>query len=302
MESAAACGVSIDKIYIPKRIRDYLQLHDSLRFMMKSQIFGQSFFVNQNSYFEALIFDRIKFNPAMSRIFFTHKSDVGISSYDYSKYLNLCEKIFTYNSNDKKLLISMGINSDRVETVYGAVNRKIFYPMKEISEINLVYKHPYVLIAGDCKERKNPNLMLEIILQMPTYNFIIHGRGWKKFIVGKLKRVPKNLDILNFKFENQAKLIREASSYLSLSKLEGGPYPTLEALASGTPVLVTDTGWNSEIVNARSGFVVPTYFSVADVINKLKICIEMKKETWNTDLLDSKYTWGELGRKIFYLD
>jgi len=298
-ESAGSLGIKLKVIFIPISHKDYLNVRLILTYIANKRSNKRIFFVNQNSYFKALVSKRLSFKPHLARVFFTHYSELDISKKEYAQFLNLTEKIFTINTRDKNFLVNIGIDESKIEVVYGAVDRKIFYPMANWKKAQLFLKNPYILIVGDCKERKNPVLLLEVIKGNPKKRFIIHGRGWSKFIYAKNGIIPENLEIIDFEFKNQPKLMREASVYMSLSRLEGGPYPTLEALASGTPVIVTDTGWNSEIVNDKCGIVVPVSVQVAEIAKSLDYCFELKKKIWNSDLLNGKFVWSELGKKLF---
>ena len=195
----------------------------------------------------------------------------------------------------------MGVNENKIEVVYGAVDRDIFFPKSEITSKTFKSEEaPYVLIAGHCKIRKNPDLIFQVINTMCDLNFIIHGEGWRKHLIDKKSNMPSNLKIFNFQMSKQPKLVRNASTYLTLSTLESGPYTTLEALASGTPVVATDTGWNSEFINYDNGVLVPINASIDEVTSAIRQTITMKKNVGTDDLLGGKYTWKELGQKLYF--
>ena len=94
--------------------------------------------------------------------------------------------------------------------------------------------------------------------------------------------------------------MQEASAYLSLSKLEGGPYTTIEALASGTPCVVTSTGWNPEIINKSNGILLPLEPTTAQIIAAIDQAILMKEKVRHLDLLEGKFSWEQLGRSIYF--
>jgi glycosyltransferase involved in cell wall biosynthesis len=98
---------------------------------------------------------------------------------------------------------------------------------------------------------------------------------------------------------NQPHLIRQASLYVSLALIEGGPYPVLEALASGTPVVATDTGFCAEFVNAANGILLPNSPELESVIPAIRQALNLKGMVWDQELLFGKWQWKDLGSVIF---
>jgi glycosyltransferase involved in cell wall biosynthesis len=263
---------------------------------------GNCLFINQSTYYQALTDDNVKFTPEKSYVFYTHKSDIRISESVQTKLLSRVKKIFVLNSKIKTELVASGIPEYKIVTVYGAVNRKVYYPTKKFTKNKSSVEDPYVLIIGDCKPRKNPKKLINVIRTMSDKKFIIHGRGWHEYFAQQSVGQLSNLKILQFRIENNPKLVREASVYLSLSKLEGGPFPTLESLASGTPVVATDTGWNREIIKSGSGVLLSYKYTISEVTAAINQAIKLKSKVKYLDLLNGQFTWAKLGKKLYGLD
>jgi glycosyltransferase involved in cell wall biosynthesis len=293
-ESALACSQPINLVFIPNRKQSYLRIKDLLKFFQNRKPQGNCLFVNQNTYFKVVKDSLIDIDPERVNVFYTHYSENDFTRIEQSRILSKCNKIFTYNSFDKIQLIELGISEKKIEVVYGGVNRGIYFP--QITKKT----EDYVLITGDCKERKCPSLVFEVISEMQNVNFIIHGRGWDSYC--KRFNIPKfaNLKIIDFNFKKNPELMRNASVYLSLSKLEGGPYTTVEAMASGTPVVVTSTGWNPEIVNNSNGILLPLEVNVSQVVSAIETTIRLKEKVRGFDLIEGKFSWEQLGRSIYF--
>ena len=58
--------------------------------------------------------------------------------------------------------------------------------------------------------------------------------------------------------------------FISLSETEGLPVSMMEAISFGVPIIGTDVGGCSEIVNNNTGFLIPKHFIQDDVINIIK--------------------------------
>jgi len=69
------------------------------------------------------------------------------------------------------------------------------------------------------------------------------------------------------------------SLFISLSAVEGIPVSMMEAISFGIPVLSTDVGGCSEIVNEKTGLLIPLNTSTKEVANLL---LEFKNSTKNT--------------------
>jgi len=300
-ESSSSVNVRVNLVFIPDRKRHFLRIKDMVNYLFNMRTKKQSLFVNQNSFFQSILQRKIHFNISLSEIFYSHYSDIQINRDIQAKYLAQCNKIYVYNSSDKQKLIADGVPESKIQVVYGAIDRQIYYPTPPADDLTLSEDLPYVLIIGDCKPRKNPELIIATIIKMTSINFVIHGRFWHKYFIASSIPVPSNLDIREFNLKNNPDLLRNASTYLSLSKLEGGPYTTLEALASGTPVVVTSTGWNPEIVNINNGILLPVDPPLDIVVSAINEMMIIKPKVISSDLLYGKYTWADLGHQLFNL-
>jgi glycosyltransferase involved in cell wall biosynthesis len=255
--------------------------------------------VNQTTFYFLLAKKYLNIKPSFCKVFYTHFQTGADSLTGNLQQLANCKEIFVPNKSAILWLRHQGISAKKLTLVHGGIDKKIFYPQQEIDSY---LKHrilDYILIVGDCKFRKNPWLVVEVISKMPQQNFIIHGRGWKEFILSELEIFPINLDVLDFNFDNQPRLIREASVFLTLSSLEGGPYPTLEALASGTPVVATPTGWNPEFITKKNGVLLPDNPLVPEVVNGILIAKKMKFKVYKYNLLNDKLSLEEFGHRIY---
>ena len=293
-ESALACSVQVSLVFIPSRKRNYLKIKDLIKFFQNRKPHGNCLFINQNTYFKVVKDSIIDIDPGRVNVFYTHYSESEFTKLEQSRILSKCNKIFTMNYSDKTQLIELGVSEKKIDVVYGGINREVYFPQITKKTEN------YVLITGDCKERKCPSLVFELISKMQNVNFIIHGRGWLEYYTRFNISKFTNLKIIDFNLENNPELMRNATVYLSLSKLEGGPYTTVEAMASGTPVVVTSTGWNPEIVNNSNGILLPLEANINQVIAAVEATMRLKEKVRGFDLIEGKFSWEQLGRSIYF--
>lgn len=226
------------------------------------------------------------------RCHFTHDTKENLVQSGLIEHLKKLKRVLVLNNSDRSMLIELGVEEKKVRAIYGAVDRKLFSPSEDFK------KREFVLVTGDCKSRKNPKKILDVIKSNPDVMFIICGRFWKSY-TKDLKVNNPNLMIRDFSMEENAYLMRAASAYMTLSLQEGGPFPVLEALASGTPVLSTPVGWVPEIIDSNNGRIVGQSDSIKEISHKLRECLDMKKIVSDRDLLKGKYTWQTLSKEFF---
>jgi glycosyltransferase involved in cell wall biosynthesis len=129
-------------------------------------------------------------------------------------------------------------------------------------------------------------------------HFVIHGRGWEEFFKNNK---PSNLDLLPFDKIRHPDLMRNASLSLSLSKNEGGPFPLLEALASGTPVVCSRTGFATEVVSNESGVVLSAEPTLKEIKSAMRKVIFLKQKVYNQNLLPPGHDWKSFAQTLYML-
>ena len=204
--------------------------------------------------------------------------------------LNSCERIVVQNSSVANFLGAVGVKLDLIHTFPGAIDRNVFFPIQEYQKT--------ILISGDFKDRKNPELIAKVVQANPDLDFVIHGRNLGIFDRYCLNTV-QNVQLLSWESSLQPALMRNASVCLVLSKHEGGPFSILEALSSGTPVVSTDVGFASDLLEKGTGYILPMNPDVLEVRLAIDKAIKLKSLTAGVDLLKGKFTWREYGEKLF---
>jgi len=249
---------------------------------------SKTLYMNHATYFKHKVSARSDI-----RVFLTHFDSDFLLSEEQIEKLKKVEVFLVQNSFVKNFLIAIGIEPSRIRVVCGAVSHEDFYPLNYVEKIK-----PQVLIVGDCKPRKNPKLIEETIRSNSQIEFVIHGKNWELF-TNLQKFPPKNLSIVPFNLAKQTELMRESSALLSLANNEGGPFPILESLASGTPVVATATGFAPDLINDENGVLLPVNPTMTEISDAINLCLRLKFESWNKDLTHGKYSWESLGKLLF---
>jgi len=295
-ESSAAIGIRPRIVWIPSKKRDLLNIKNIVSLLRFLSFSKSVLIVNQKLYLRLRKIPGIWYLAKLGKcvdIYFTHETEIS----ELARYCNAdgdLRSLITFNSEDSAKLKKYLSPRIQIKVSYGAVDRSTYKP-------NLHQEagsKKFVLIAGIMNQRKNPDVIKNIIESNPDIEFVIHGDNWNRLWADEGKSLS-HLQILEFELARHPNLIREASCLLSISNLEGGPYPTLESLASGTPVVASRTGWNPELVTSKNGVLLQAGFSGSDVRLAILAAFKIKSRFGETDLLPQEYNWERVGRSLF---
>ena len=82
--------------------------------------------------------------------------------------------------------------------------------------------------------------------------------------------------------------------FVNVSSSEGIPVSIMEAISFGIPVIATNVGGNSEIVNSQNGFLLSANPSVAEISDAMKRIISLNNENYKKLRNASRNKWEEL--------
>ncbi|MDD5147105.1 MAG: glycosyltransferase family 1 protein [Candidatus Daviesbacteria bacterium] len=233
---------------------------------------------------------------------------------NWSKFsVDNAQHIITISNASKKDIIGQyGVNKDSITVAYPGIDKDIFHPIKNKMTIQKTLKkyeikYPYIIFIGTLQPRKNLQRLME------AFSRVIHLEGenvrWNKahlrgelstddlklIIVGKttgkgkqgwmykdILQTPKNLGIEGkVKFlgfvptEDLAILLSEALAFVQPSLWEGFGIPVVEAMATGTPVIVSNISSLPEVAG-KAGFLVDPY-SVDQIEQAIRTVVTDKK-------------------------
>ncbi|RJQ44235.1 MAG: glycosyltransferase family 1 protein [Gaiellales bacterium] len=179
-------------------------------------------------------------------------------------------RVIAVSHNTKlDLLRGMNVNASKVSVVHEGVDPR-FNPEPETDDEEAL-KHygitrPYVLFVGTLEPRKNLNLLIKgfdrVSRQMPDLHLVLAGkRGWMaQAIFDELERrdLLGRVHVTGYVRDRYLpSLYRQASAFIYPSLYEGFGLPPLEAMASGTPVIVSRSSSLPEVVGEAGVYVDP---------------------------------------------
>lgn len=183
------------------------------------------------------------------------------------------DEIWTPSNFSRQTFINSGINPDKVQVIPNGVNTEIFTPLGEKLPIPTLKRFKFLYVGGTIY-RKGIDLLLQAYVSLFTSEddvcLIIKDMGGDSFYRGQtakekifeIKAKPGTPEIQYIDAmlteEETASLYRTADVFVSPYRGEGFSLPTLEAMACGLPVIVTEGGATDDFVDDSVGYLIPS--------------------------------------------
>jgi len=219
-----------------------------------------SYFFSYLTIFESYVVKNPKKFENKSLVFYPHfDSEVG-SFLHQAEILNMSHAVYFMCKADAERLVLHGLKPEKVRIAYfGLDNDCIRIPSESKMQNTIV-------LASKYGPRKGLDILPEIVRNLPNWSFIALGRDWKEFIVSSDLANLQNFEYMNFNRESRSIAMSRASTFLSLSRIEGGPVPLIEAMSMGLIPIATRTGFAPDlIINGENGYLLETEPSVESV-------------------------------------
>jgi glycosyltransferase involved in cell wall biosynthesis len=172
--------------------------------------------------------------------------------------------------NTREEMIKLGTNAEKIRLIYHGVDMQKFNPQKREQKLRDdlgLFESPTVISVRMLEPLYDVESLVKamplIIKQVPETKLIIAGEGEQRDYLEKLAGSLGISSAIRFVgqigHDELPKYLASANVYVSTSLSDGGiAVSTLEAMASGLPVVVTDCGdikkW---ITDGENGFIVP---------------------------------------------
>ena len=170
---------------------------------------------------------------------YTHES-IEIEN-SLNVFLNACF-ITVENSQSRFDLIRKGLSAEKVFVLPHPIE------VDKFSTLDLP-KTRDVIFVSSFYQRKNPDLILEVISRNPSLTFTILGKGWNKWEKFPHLVSLDNFKYMSFSYTDYPQVLGSHRIFCSLSLIEGGPVPLIESLAAGLKVVTTDTGHVRDVLS-----------------------------------------------------
>lgn len=147
-------------------------------------------------------------------------------------------------------MVALGMPADKIRVHYTGVDLDRFRPVeREAAKAALGVYGPLAITAGALIPRKRPELVVEVARRLPQVTFLFVGDGPERAALER--NASENVRFLGARPHTElSRLLAAADVMLLPSRSEGLANVWVEALACGTPVVITDAGGAREVVKA----------------------------------------------------
>ncbi|MCX6147466.1 MAG: glycosyltransferase, partial [Candidatus Kapabacteria bacterium] len=192
---------------------------------------------------------------------------------DFVEIFNEADEIWTPSNFCRNVFVDSGVEFDKVQVIPNGVDPNLFTPDGDEYPLKTKKKLKFLFVGGTIA-RKGIDILLSAYLNAFTSQdnvcLVIKDLGGESFYRGqtaqqmiiqaqKTENAPE-IEYIDEKLTEQdiANLYRSCDLFISSYRGEGFSLPTLEAMASGLPVVVTRGGATDDYVDESIGWQIPS--------------------------------------------
>ena len=215
--------------------------------------------------------------------------------------------IISVSKRTAKILTSQfGAKNEKIRIVYNGVDKQKYQTHVE-EKPNVIKQKKIVLFLGRLSEQKGPVQFLhaakKVLEKEPSATFLIAGSGpLLPFLVNLSFElgIQKNVKFLGYiSEEEQKKIYKIADVFVMPSVSEPFGIVALEAIASGTPVIISKSSGVSEIINSALKV---DFWDIRGLAQKIVACLKyppLKKVIVEHAKKEIEpYTWENTAREV----
>lgn len=235
---------------------------------------AECYFFSHYMFFIASLRDLSSIHIARNYVFATHLEPEkhGVADELVARLVSRATRVICMNQHLSHTLADLGVPRDRMVTVLGAADRQAY----------LAHPRQHDGLVGFCSAfypRKYPDLVIEIVRNMPHRRFVLLGRGWQVYPrFAELCALP-NFEYVEPEYSEYPSYYARMSVFVSVSKKEGGPIPLIEAMMSNVVPVASRTGFAPDLIeHGNNGFLFPIDATVAQICSLVDKAFEIESD------------------------
>ncbi|QQG43449.1 MAG: glycosyltransferase family 4 protein [Candidatus Daviesbacteria bacterium] len=220
------------------------------------------------------------------------------------------------NFTKKDLIKQYKLKADKITIFYPGFDQTVFRPIKNSSQIKKIQDKygivgRYIIFIGTIQPKKNIIRLMEAVKNIEDLKLVVVGKttgpGREAWQFQEILQTPQKLDIPErvifpgfVPTEELPCLLSGAAAFVLPSLWEGFGIPVVEAMATGTPVVVSNVSSLPEVVG-KAGLLIDPY-SVTQIEQAIRAVINDKKLNEALSKLGlqqaQKYSWETAAKVV----
>jgi glycosyltransferase involved in cell wall biosynthesis len=183
----------------------------------------------------------------------------GLTTRQLVRLLRRCDEVICMNTALRQELLRAGADADKLHVVLGAADARVYRPHDREAD-------GYVGFCSAYYARKSPDLVVAIARHLPHRKFVLLGRGWQQFDGYAALLALPNFEYVETDYKDYAPWYARMTVFVSVSRLEGGPIPLIEAMMCNAVPVASRTGFAPDLVrHGHNGYLFDADASVEDI-------------------------------------
>lgn len=190
-----------------------------------------------------------KVEAARTFVWYTHPREESPRSIarQLLAFERVTKVIFACESN-RQVWLERGLAEDKTAVVLGAADPNLFRCHERGNGV--------IGLSSSFYERKNPDCLLQLVKLVPHRQFVLLGRKWNQYARFEEMRAQPNFTYLSLPYRAHPEVHATFDVFLSMSSIEGGPIPLIEAMMSNAVPVASRTGFAPDLIqHGKNGFI-----------------------------------------------
>ncbi len=226
---------------------------------------------------------------ARCMIWYTHpRSETAASVAALTSDLAQAHQVICACSSNRDLWLARGLSPDRVSVVLGGADPDLFTGHQRGGGA--------IGLSSSFYERKNPDCLRELVDLMPHRNFVLLGRNWEQYARFEDLKAAPNFTYITAPYRDYPTIYAGFDVLLSMSRLEGGPIPLLEAMMENVVPVASDTGFAPDLIrHGENGYLFDIDAGAAEIAELIEQAFRLRTDVRSTVIA---YDWDGFARRI----
>ena len=209
-------------------------------------------------------------------------------------------------------MITLGMPAERIGVHYTGLDRERFHPIERgaaralvsaLPGLEIWSKGPLIVTPGSLIPRKGQQLVLEALIHLPDARLALAGAGEDEARLKAEANILGIADRVHFlgqvSHDTLPQLLCAADVMVLPSASEGLANVWIEALASGTPIVIPDIGGAREVVKTQTAGRIVTRNAEA-IAAAIRSILDHPPAQKDVAALVSSYSWGENAQNLVH--